>query len=143
MEYLHPTEEKSSVRLAPYSPEYREQYEKTYNESFYPMRKALGIEPYDFIQDDAFFEKGMDDVFLLVFGKELVGSVALRGEEIDDLFVAKKYRGKGYGRELLLWAIENINTNHVFLRVAAWNERAVELYRKCGFEITETIPIER
>ena len=141
MEYLRPTAEKSSVCLVPYAPEYREPYKKAYNESFFSMRKALGIEPYDFIQDDSFFEKGMDDVFLLVSGKELVGSVALRGGEIDDLFVAEKYRGKGYGREILLWALEN-GKGKVFLRVAAWNERAIELYKKYGFDVTETIMIQ-
>lgn len=141
MEYLHPTGEKSSVRLVQYDPKYREQYKKVYNESFFPMRKALGIEPYDFIQDDSFFEKGMEKVFLLLADEEIVGSVALRGAEIDDLFVAEKHRGKGYGKELLLWALENIKADRVFLRVAAWNERAVKLYEKMGFSITKKIKI--
>ena len=40
-----------------------------------------------------------------------------------------------YGRQILLWALENINSKRIILRVAAWNKRAISLYEKNGFEI--------
>lgn len=60
MTYTKQAGQRSSVSLEPYSQEYQEQYKRLYNECYHEMREALGIEPYDFIQDDAFFEEGMD-----------------------------------------------------------------------------------
>ena len=71
----------------------------------------------------------MKDVYILINGNDIIGSVALKGEEID------KYQGRGYGRQILLWALENINSKRIILRVAAWNKRAISLYEKNGFEI--------
>ena len=101
----------------------------------------MNIEPYDFIQDDTFFSIGMDFVYLLLENDEIIGSVAIKGEEIDDLIVNPKFQGKGYGKQMLLWALEHVDTERVILHVAEWNKRAVNLYTKNGFEIIETIPI--
>ena len=135
MEYKNPVNEKSSVRLIPYSCEYQEQYKSIYNKCYREMREALDIKPFDFIQDDSFFDSGMEKVFILLNGNEIVGSIALKGEEIDDLIVNPKYQGKGYGKQILLWALENANSKRIILHVAAWNKRAISLYEKNGFEI--------
>ena len=136
MEYRHPVDEKSSVELVPYSPAYKEEYKRIYNACFREMRTALGIQPYDFIQDDSFFESGMDRVYLLTEKDEIIGSVALKGNEIDDLIVNIRYQGQGYGRRILLWALEHIHTDRIILHVAKWNQKAIRLYQNTGFEIT-------
>ena len=141
MTYLHPVTETVNIGLTEYKPQYREQYKKMYNTCYHEMREALGIKPYDFIQDDSFFDEGMENVYLLLKDEEIIGSVALKGEEIDDLIVNPDYQGQGYGRQLLLWALQNIGTEKIVLHVAAWNEKAVKLYKGCGFEITKTIKI--
>ena len=141
MTYTQRTEQRSSISLVPYSKEYQEQYKKLYNECYHEMREALGIRPFDFIQDDSFFDEGMDQVFLLLEKDELIGSVALKGNEIDDLLVKRSHQGKGYGRQILLWALENIQSGNVILHVAKWNQRAIKLYKSAGFEITKTIEI--
>lgn len=141
MEYKYPVDERSSVELIPYSKEYQDKYKRIYNECYHEMREQLNIEPYDFIQDDTFFSTGMDLVYLLLENDEIIGSVAIKGEEIDDLIVNPKFQGKGYGKQLLLWALEHVNAERVILHVAEWNKRAVKLYTKNGFEIIETIPI--
>ena len=141
MEYVRPVDEKSSVSLVPYSPEYQEQYKKIYNACYHEMREALDIKPYDFIQDDSFFAEGMDAVYILLDEDRLIGSVALKGEELDDLIVAPEYQGQGYGKQILLWALENMHVEQILLHVAEWNQRAIRLYKKYGFEITETIKI--
>lgn len=141
MEYVHPTDERSSIEMVPYSMEYQEKYKRLYNECFHEMREALKIEPVDVIQDDSFFEKKMDVVYLLLDGEDIIGSVALK-DEIDDLIVDKKFQGHGYGKQILLWALEHMNTDPVLLHVSAWNDIALHLYQKIGFEITETIVIK-
>lgn len=141
MTFTGPVTEKSDVVLVPYSKEYQEQYKKLYNGCYHGMREALGIKPFDFIQDDSFFAQGMENVYLLIEDGELIGSVALKGNEIDDLLVKKEYQGRGCGRQILLWALENINSSNIILHVAEWNARAVRLYKSVGFEITKTIEI--
>ena len=141
MTYTRPSEEKTPVSLIPYSDEYRERYKKLYNGCYHEMREALGIRPFDFIQDDGFFEEGMDQVFLLIEEGELIGSVALKGNEIDDRLVDPAHQGRGYGRQILLWALENIQSGTVILHVAEWTQRAVRLYEKTGVEVTAKFTI--
>lgn len=141
MTYTQKTNERTSVRLLPYASVYRNEYRELYNSCYHEMREALGIKPYDFIQDDSFFEHGMENVYLLVDNDELIGSVALKGNEIDDLLVDKKHQGHGYGKQILLWALENIGCDNIILHVAEWNARAVRLYKSVGFEVTKTIEI--
>ena len=136
MEYRNPVPERSSVELIPYTSEYREMYKLMYNECYHEMRKALDIQPYDFIQDDSFFDSGMDEVYLLVNECEIIGSVKLKSNEIDDLIVAPKYQGKGYGKQILLWALEHMDSERIILHVADWNKRAINMYKRYGFEIT-------
>ena len=141
MEYLRPVTEKSAATLVPYDPKYHERYRSMYNACYHGMREALDIKPYDFIQDDSFFDEGMNNVFLLIENGELIGSVALKGSEIDDLIVAPEHQNKGYGKQILLWALENIRSEKIILHVAQWNKKAISLYEKNGFEITETFEI--
>lgn len=139
MEYLHPVDENPTIEMIPYSPEYREEYKRVYNECYREMREALDIKPYDFIQDDSFFESGMENVYLLTDNGALIGSVAIISGEIDDLIVSREYQRHGFGRQILLWALEHIRSENVTLHVAEWNKKAVSLYKKTGFEIVDTI----
>ena len=141
MKYTNPVTEHSTVSLVPYSAGYQETYKKVYNACYHEMREAMDIKPYDFIQDDSFFAEGMDAVYILLDEDRLIGSVALKGEELDDLIVAPEYQGQGYGKQILLWALENMHVEQILLHVAEWNQRAIRLYKKYGFEITETIKI--
>ena len=71
---------------------------------------------------------------------EILGSVTCYGNEIDDLIVNKRFQRKGYGRQLLFWAMRHIqerNNEPITLHVAEWNRNAVALYRKIGFEISK------
>ena len=72
---------------------------------------------------------------------EIIGSVACYGNEIDDLIVNKKYRKKGYGKQLLLWGMQQIrkkNTVPITLHVAEWNQDALRLYKSAGFEVVSS-----
>ncbi len=141
MEYRHPVDQKSSIEMIPYTPDFQQQYRFIYNECYHEMRKALGIKPYDFIQDDSFFQTGMNQVYLYIHNNELMGSVALKGEEIDDLIISPKYQGQGFGKKILIWALEHMESKEICLHVAHWNQRAIKLYQTNGFVITETFEI--
>ena len=141
MRLIKPVQSKSVISLVPYTPEYQKAYKQMYNACYHEMREALHIKPYDYIQDDSFFGDGMDSVYLLIEDGILVGSVALKGNEIDDLLVAPKYQGRGIGKEILFWALEHISKEPIILHVADWNKRAIQLYKNCGFEITKTFEI--
>ena len=141
MKYVKPISERTEVSMVPYTSDYQEEYKQMYNSCYHEMREALDIQPYDFIQDASFFDEGMDAVYLLLDNGKLIGSVALKGKELDDLIVAPEYQERGYGRQILLWAMEHMQGGQIILHVAEWNERAINLYKSCGFEITKTINI--
>ena len=141
MRLVKPVQTQSTISLLPYTAEYQNAYEQMYNACYHEMREALHIKPYDFIQDDSFFESGMNSVFLYIKDGILMGSVALRGNEIDDLIVAPEYQGRGMGKEILLWALEHISKEPIILHVADWNKRAIRLYENYGFEIVQTFEI--
>lgn len=134
-------ENRSAIEPVLFTPEYKDAYKKMYNGCYREMREALGIRPVDFISDDSFFDEGMDCVYLLIDNGELIGSVALKGSEIDDLIVDPGYQGRGYGKELLLWALEHMPEGRLILHVAEWNARAIALYEKYGFRISKRIEI--
>lgn len=142
MEYLYPVNEKTSIQMISYSSQYQDEYKRIYNQCYHEMRQALNIKPIDFIQDDSFFESGMDKVYLLLSDEELIGSVALKDNEIDDLIVNVEKQHQGYGKQILLWALDNIKSEKIILHVAEWNKKAIELYKKTGFEIVNTINID-
>lgn len=103
------------------------------------MRKSLDIKPYNFLSDYKQISEKSKDIFLLVGEEEIIGSVACYGNEIDDLIVNKKFQNKGYGKQLLLWGmnyIRQISNGPILLHVAKWNEKALMLYKKVGFDIT-------
>ncbi len=53
-----------------------------------------------------------------------------------------EHRGKGFGRAVLLGAIEKLkeaNVNAIMLQVAAENATALGLYKSCGFVETSTM----
>ncbi|MBO4242467.1 MAG: GNAT family N-acetyltransferase [Clostridiales bacterium] len=138
MRYEKNGKERAEVQLLPYCSLFKDRYRKMYNDCYHEMREELDIKPYDFIRDDSFFGENMEDVYLLTEDDELIGSVALKDGEIDDLLVDKRYQGKGYGKKILIWAIENIKADTPVLHVAKWNKRAIDLYEKTGFKITRT-----
>lgn len=120
------------------------QYKRIYNESFYPMRAALGIKPYECCAPIEALNK--EDIFILCHGNDLVGSVVCRKNEIDDLIVDAKWRRQGIGRQLLIWGIRHIREltpEKVILHVADWNSPAIKLYSYVGFRIIKTEYLER
>lgn len=131
----------AGICCIPFDKQYLEQYKTGYNAAFRPMREALGIKPYDWYHDSNGILEKSADLFILVEGETLIGSVACYGNEIDDLFVAEEYRNKGYGKQLLIWAMDKIASSgcdEMILHVAEWNQSAVQMYLNEGFRIVKT-----
>ena len=84
--------EQSTIACIPFEAQYFEQYKRVYNECFYDMRKALEIEPYNFLNDYEQIREKVRDIYLLVKDGEIIGSVACYGNEIDDLIVSIRNR---------------------------------------------------
>ena len=131
----------ADIDCIPFDERFIEEYKSFYNAAFYPMRKALGIKPYEWYSNLEDIRALSSDIYLLTEGDELIGAVACYGNEVDDLFVSGKYKGQGYGRKLLYWAMDKIRAsgyNDIVLHVAKWNENACKLYESAGFVITKT-----
>ena len=129
------------ISCIPFDEKYLEQYKSMYNAAFRPMREALDIKPYDWYQDSRKILDKASDIYILVTENDLIGSVACYGNEIDDLFVSDSFRNKGYGKKLLIWAIDHIASqgySDMVIHVAEWNQNAVRMYSDEGFEIVKT-----
>ena len=114
--------------------EYTEKLTKEYNEKcgacFVLDIKEKGIDPY--------YEKF---VFILKNDNgEIVGGinfwVVYEAVYIDDLWIEKPYRGKGYGKKLLekVWnKFKDKGYDHINLTTREF--QAPEFYKKCGYEL--------
>ncbi len=136
MVFGKPAVPESDIECIGFDKAYIQDYMTAYNAAFYPMRKALDIEPYNwYSEESAVLEKAADTYMFIRDGK-IIGAVACYGNEIDDLFVVTSEQGRGYGRKLLLWGMNHIrekNLNPITLHVAAWNQGALRLYESIGF----------
>ena len=140
MEYVHDHVENSDIVCIPFDDAFFQEYMRIYNECFYEMRKALDVRPYHFLNAYEQIADKAKDIYLLIDQGEIIGSVACYGNEIDDLIVNKKFQHRGYGRQLLLWGMRHIrekSNDPITLHVAQWNNDALMLYKKTGFEIAE------
>ena len=130
--------ESPSINLIPFSKSFFDEYMNVYNECFYPMRKALDIEPYNWYSSYSQIEDKAKDIFVYFADGKMIGSVACYGNEIDDLIVRQSEQGKGYGKKLLLWALNHIresNSDPITLHVAECNKGALKLYENTGFKV--------
>jgi len=146
MEYSGEASAPPDISLIRFSEEYYPQYEQIYNECFYEMRKALDVKPYNFYNGIEQLRDKAEHIYLLFDGNTIIGSVGCFGAEIDDLIVDRAYQGRGFGKKLLLWAINYIRSytdKPITLNAAQWNNRAVQLYESAGFVITKTVTITR
>lgn len=131
----------SDMKLRNYSDIDYLEYKKIYEDCFFEMRTALGLLPVNCCGKRENLQKKRNKIFILEESGRLIGSIAIYGNEIDDLIVAKEVQGQGYGQSLLKFAIchmQNNGVSPICLHVADWNQKAVRMYLKSGFFITKT-----
>ncbi len=129
-----------AVSLRNYTCDDYEKYKKIYEDCFYAMRSSLGL-PRECCKSSEKLARLKDSIFILEDSGNIVGSVAVYGNEIDDLFVSSEYQRKGCGLKLLRYAIAYLqkkNTDRIILHAADVNRSALSVYLKNGFVIAET-----
>jgi RimJ/RimL family protein N-acetyltransferase len=120
------------------------------------LRRNLAVRyPVSMTEEEGWFQRltqRENDYVLAIETKEgtYIGNIGLHSMEPENrqamLGIAigeRAYQGQGYGtdaiRALLGWAFGYLNLNRVYLRVYAYNERAIRCYRKCGFQHEGTL----
>lgn len=130
----------SELALREYADSDYPAYKTMYEQAFWEMRSALGL-PYECCSDRETLAKKSGEVFILEENGALTGSVAVCGNEIDDLVVDVASRRGGRGEKLLRFAVallQSRGAERITLHVADWNRGALAMYRKNGFVIVNT-----
>ena len=85
-------------------------------------------------------------IYLAHLGQDIIGKVNIQllscEGGIYGLGIKPEYRGKGFGRSLVLQAMDVIQKKGLptaMLQVEAENETALNLYKSCGFNIRSTM----
>lgn len=108
------------------------EYKCVYNECFFKMRTALKRFPVNCCPGREELKDRQNNIFILRENDMLIGSVSIYENEIDDLIVAKQFQLRRYGEALLRSAVSYLQkrgTESIFLHVADWNQRAIEMYK--------------
>jgi ribosomal protein S18 acetylase RimI-like enzyme len=91
-------------------------------------------------------EKHGSLAYIAEVDNKTIGKVHLEiGDTVSGIYglgVLPEYRSKGYGREILMGAIEKLkekNSKNIMLQVASKNKNALNLYISCGFQETSTM----
>ncbi|MBM7845756.1 GNAT family N-acetyltransferase [Herpetosiphon giganteus] len=75
--------------------------------------------------------------FVISIDDQVVGFVGINGKYLGWLYIAPSHYGRGLGRQLLNFALEQIGAGAWTIALAE-NRRAVELYQRAGFAISKT-----
>ncbi len=88
------------------------------------------------------FEGSFREVYLLKNGDEIIGFVIMQPAGtfkgyIQTIAIDENYRGKGYGTQLLKFCEQSIlqYSPNIFICVSLFNQKAIKLYAKFGFEL--------
>lgn len=87
--------------------------------------------------------------FMVFDGETAIGTCAFMNHdsrnnhaELAIVIGNKNYWSKGFGTEIMKqlmdWGFEGMNLNRLYLHVFAFNERAINLYKKMGFVLEGT-----
>lgn len=80
------------------------------------------------------------ELFCIWENGEILGFLGLSPDKIEMLFLRPDARGKGIGKELLLFAIQEKGIRKV--DVNEQNPQAVGFYRHMGFEVVSRSPLD-
>lgn len=107
--------------------------------------KALSEGDSDLIKPEDEERRGMT-IYIAYEGENIIGKTHLQLSEgiggIYGLGIMPKYRGRGYGRWILMKSVASLldlGAKQVMLQVEANNSNALNLYKSCGFNETSTM----
>jgi GNAT superfamily N-acetyltransferase len=136
----------SDLSVITFDQEFYEKYKSLINSCYYEMRKELNIQPYGaFCAGLEELIEQKENIFLLMDGDEIIGTVSCGNNEISKVAVNLKYQRRGYGRRIIEFAIHYIQEQGnlpIKLTVTKWNKNAMALYESLGFEIIKEATVE-
>ncbi len=130
----------SDIEVVNYRGEYYNDYRRICCDCFRSLSIATNLDPDSFYTREEMINR-KSHVFIMLINKEIVGSVEIVENVIEHLFVNEKYQNKGYGKKLLLFAINLLQQSgieQIILYVADLNKEAIQLYLNNGFKCINT-----
>jgi putative acetyltransferase len=79
-------------------------------------------------------------VYCAFEGKELVGILGVHERKLEMLFLDPDHIGKGYGKELMNFILNDLQVNKV--DVNEGNHNATEFYKRFGFRVYERTDLD-
>ena len=117
-------------------------YDKVYRQQILELWERSVLATHDFLSPGDFKEIkalvqdldfGFFDVYCLVEEDTVLGFIGVAEQKIEMLFLAHEHLGKGLGKRLLGFALDELDAQLV--DVNEQNEQALRFYQKAGFEI--------
>ncbi len=117
-------------------------YDKVYRQQILELWERSVLATHDFLSPGDFKEIkalvqdldfGFFDVYCLVEEDTVLGFIGVAEQKIEMLFLAPEHLGKGLGKRLLGFALDELDAQLV--DVNEQNEQALRFYQKAGFEI--------
>ena len=130
----------STLELEPLCENNREEYMKTFNESFglIPNGGTITLEE---VTD--YLNRETEEYFIVKDSANTIGILELFPESEDDHFVigiSPVHQGKGYGKHILETAIDELSKrgiSEILMDVITRRQKAFEMYKKRGFEVVK------
>ena len=124
----------NNFQIVPYKDSYRDQITSVWERSVLATHQFLSKEDFFQIKD---FVRTIDfnslDIFGLSDELELIGFIGISDNKIEMLFLLPEYFGQGFGKQLIQFAISELNADKV--DVNEQNVSATEFYKKMGFTV--------
>lgn len=127
------------AKLILFEDKYYDIYQKIGNEIFVELFSQMRSNIHQFFPLDEIHKR---ETYLWFEDDELVGSIRIYHNEeencyeVEKVMVAPQSQGKGYGKELLNFAVAKLQQTYrtpIILTVAACNDKAIKMYEKFGF----------
>ena len=146
MHYCGSAQPASVMNLISYENKYFEQYAEGMRTSYYEMRRIHDFQPHLCCElnkekrEELLINK--DNIFLFFVNESFTASVSVNDNgSLGPVFVLPSYQGKGYGRIIMQFGINEAlhrGIKEITLDVVEWNVRALNLYLSLGFKIIQT-----
>lgn len=126
----------SDLTISSYSQQYRQEILNVWERAVLATHDFLTPTDFDEIKELVANINFNDfQVFCLTNQNSVLGFIGVADKKVEMLFIDPKYFGQGIGKQLLTFAVEELNADKV--DVNEQNTKALKFYQKFGFETFE------
>lgn len=124
----------AAVDIKPYTNEFRDQIIAVWEKSVRATHDFVKGEDIDYFKSVVLtIDFTLFDVYCAInLAGEVIGFIGVADQKVEMLFLDPTYIGKGVGKQLMEFALENLNVTGV--DVNEQNRNAVAFYEKFGFK---------